>query len=70
MPAISSLLYENPENPYATVDTPWGKMPAWKASTMATGTMGAYSEYIKSVRADATLAHDAVTAREDAVSAR
>jgi hypothetical protein len=67
---MSSLLYENPSDPWEMIETPWGSMPAWKASTMATGTMGAYHEYMKQIRADSTLAHDAITAREDAVATR
>jgi hypothetical protein len=71
MPAMSSHLFRNPENPTEIIkDTPWGDIPAWKASALATGTMGAYTEYVKQVRADAVLAHDAVNVREQAVSAR
>jgi hypothetical protein len=70
MGTMASHLYLNPENPNELIDSPWGKVPAWKASTLATGTMGAYSEYIKQVRADATLAHDALNVREQAVTAR
>ena len=64
MPAMSSHLFQNPENPNDIIDSPFGSMPAWKASTMATGTMGAYSEYLKQVRADASLAHDALNERD------
>jgi hypothetical protein len=53
MPAMSSFLYENPENPCEEIDTPWGKIPRWKASTLATGSMGAFNEYMKTIRADA-----------------
>jgi hypothetical protein len=64
MPAMSSHLYQNPENQNEIIDSPWGKMPAWKASTLATGTMGAYSEYLSQVRTDASLAHDALNERD------
>jgi hypothetical protein len=68
---MSSFLYQNLENPNEIIrDTPWGDIPAWKASSLATGTMGAYTEYLKQIRADSTLAHDAINAREDAVSQR
>jgi hypothetical protein len=73
MPAMSSFLYENPENPNEVIDTPWGPLPAWKASTIATGKMGAYDDYMKTIRADAA---DALTriadahARADALNER
>ena len=71
MPTMNSHLFQNPENPNEIIrDTPWGDIPAWKASSLATGTMGAYTEYLKQVRADSNLAHDALNAREDAVSRR
>ena len=71
MPAISSHLFQNPENPNEIIrGTPWGDIPAWKASSLATGTMGADTEYLKLVRADSHLVHDAINAREDAVTRR
>jgi hypothetical protein len=69
-PAMSSLLYENPENPWEMIDTPWGRMPSWKASTMATGTMGAFGDYLKVARADAAMTHETLSTREDAVAQR
>ena len=30
-------------NPFELIDTPWGHIEAWRASTLATGTMGALS---------------------------
>jgi hypothetical protein len=40
-------------NPFEIIDTPWGTMEAWRASTMAIGTMGALSQVYKIVRNDA-----------------
>src|SRR5262249_41412644 len=40
-------------NPFEVVDTPWGEMEAWRASTMATGTMGALTQVAAIVRNDA-----------------
>jgi hypothetical protein len=59
MPAIASHLYQNPESPWEMIDTPWGKMEAWRASTLCTGTMGAMASYL-----------DVATARADDASAR
>jgi hypothetical protein len=53
-------------NPFALIDTPWGKMEAWRASTMATGTMGALSSVYDIVRTDAA----AQAARADEAEAR
>ena len=40
-------------DPFEVIDTPWGKMEAWRASTIATGTMGALAQVYKMVRNDA-----------------
>jgi hypothetical protein len=40
-------------NPFEIIDTPWGKIEAWRASTMATGTMGALAQVAAIVRNDA-----------------
>jgi hypothetical protein len=43
MPAMSSANYENPKDPWEIIPgTPWGDIPQWVASTLATGTMGAF----------------------------
>jgi hypothetical protein len=70
MPAMSSHLFHNPENPSQLIDSPWGKIESWRASALATGEMSGYADYMKQVRSDATLVHDAINAREDAVSQR
>jgi hypothetical protein len=68
MPAMSSANYENPKDPWAIIPaTPWGDIPQWMASTLATGTMGAFDEYMKQFqqqfdqfRADAVTETDAL----------
>jgi hypothetical protein len=40
-------------DPFEIIDTPWGTMEAWRASTIATGTMGALAQVYKMVRNDA-----------------
>lgn len=63
----------DPTDIYEMVDTPWGHIPAWKASTLATGTMGAYDEYMKQIRADAAEAQTKIADIEQrgaALSAR
>jgi hypothetical protein len=70
MPAMASFNYTNPENPYTLVDTPWGKVEAWRASTLATGEMSGYAEYMKQVRADASIINDSLSAREQELAER
>src|SRR5262245_39156319 len=60
MPAMSSA-YENPDDPWETITTPWGDMPAWKASTIASGRMGAYDTLMQQIRADAATAQAAIS---------
>jgi hypothetical protein len=38
------LIIEQPEDRFALIDTPWGQLPAWKASAMAMGAAGALQE--------------------------
>jgi hypothetical protein len=40
-------------NPFELVDSPWGKIEAWRASTLACGTMGALTQVYQMVRNDA-----------------
>jgi hypothetical protein len=73
MGAMASFLYENPADPWEEIETPWGKLPAWKASTLATGTMGAMDTYMRHVRADAADATSRIAdaqARTDALDER
>jgi hypothetical protein len=53
MPAMSAPNYDDPTDPYTLVNSPWGRIEQWRASALATGEMGAYSEYLKSIRFDA-----------------
>jgi hypothetical protein len=49
------------------LDTPWGRIPAWKASALATGEMGAYSTYMAEARAQfAQIRDDCVSILADA----
>jgi hypothetical protein len=58
--------YADPQDPWAIIPTPWGEMEAWRASAMATGTMGALQNVFEIVRADSA----AQAARADATEAR
>jgi len=53
-------------SPFDIIDTPWGHIERWRASTLATGSMGALSSVYDIVRADAA----ASQARADAEQAR
>jgi hypothetical protein len=44
--------YSDPQDPFAIIPTPWGEMEAWRASTIATGTMGALAQVHQIVRND------------------
>jgi len=50
LPTLEEILHRNP---FDLVDSPWGKIEAWRASTMATGTMGALAQVAAIVRNDA-----------------
>ena len=52
-PHLATLEQVMSSNPFEIIDTPWGKMEAWRASTMATGTMGALAQVFDIVRNDA-----------------
>jgi hypothetical protein len=43
-------------DPFELVDSPWGHIEAWRASTLATGTMGALHQVYDIVRNDAAAA--------------
>jgi len=53
-------------SPFDIVDSPWGHIERWRASTLATGTMGALKNVYDIVRDDTA----AATARADAEQAR
>jgi hypothetical protein len=40
-------------SPFDIIDSPWGHIERWRASTLATGTMGALAQVYKMVRNDA-----------------
>jgi hypothetical protein len=55
------------KNPFEIIESPWGHIERWRASTLATGTMGALAQvYDDIVRNDAAEA----AARADAMEAR
>jgi hypothetical protein len=66
MPDADRFRFTDPQNPFEIIDTPWGPLEAWRASTMATGTMGALQNVYDIVRADSAEA----AARADAEHAR
>jgi hypothetical protein len=53
-------------SPFDIIDSPWGHVERWRASTLATGTMGALTSVYDLVRSDSTIAD----ARADAIAAR
>jgi hypothetical protein len=66
MPAMSSALYENPANPWEMIDTPLGRMEAWRASTLMTGHMGATETFLQQAMAQfQTLRNDSVSLKDE-----
>jgi hypothetical protein len=53
-------------SPFDIIDSPWGHIERWRASTLSTGTMGALSSVYDLVRADSA----ALAARADEAEAR
>jgi hypothetical protein len=72
MPSISARseahlpTLEEHRDPFELVDSPWGVIEQWRASTLATGTMGALQSVYDLVRSDSA----ALAARADATEAR
>ncbi len=63
------IRYTDPQDPWEMLETPWGRMEAWRASTLATGRMGVFEQ----VRADAIAAEAKRTdieEREQAIAVR
>jgi len=62
LPTLEEILHRDP---FELVDSPWGTIEAWRASTLSTGTMGALAQVAAIVRNDAaeleqkTIAFDA-----------
>ena len=50
-------------DPFEMIDSPWGHIEAWRASTLATGTMGALAQVYDVVRNDAAARADEDAAR-------
>src|SRR5262249_8176544 len=50
LPTLEESLHRDP---FELVDSPWGTIEAWRASTLATGTMGALAQVAAIVRNDA-----------------
>jgi hypothetical protein len=63
LPTLEQIMNNNP---FELVDTPWGHIEAWRASTLATGTMGALAQVYDVVRNDAA----EVAARANEIEAR
>jgi hypothetical protein len=53
-------------SPFDIIDSPWGHIERWRASTLATGTMGALDSVYQTVRSDAS----AQVARADEAAAQ
>ena len=71
MPDLANRVrYSDPQDPWEMIETPWGRMEAWRASTMATGEMGAYDTFMQQARADSTILNDAMNAREQELEER
>jgi hypothetical protein len=52
-------------DPFELVDSPWGHIEAWRASTLATGTMGVLTQVYDIVRNDAAAAVASVEETEN-----
>jgi hypothetical protein len=53
LPTLATLEEVMHRDPFELIDTPWGKLEAWRASTIACGTMGALAQVAAIVRSDA-----------------
>src|SRR5262245_61730334 len=53
LPTLATLEEVMHRNPFEIIDSPWGHIEAWRASTLATGTMGALAQVYEMVRSDA-----------------
>jgi hypothetical protein len=50
LPTLEEIMHRNP---FEMIDSPWGRIECWRASTLATGTMGALAQVYEMVRNDA-----------------
>jgi hypothetical protein len=62
------LIIGNPADPWSLVDSPWGQIEAWRASTLATGTMGALTTVFDIVRNDAASAAEREATMQNTMS--
>ena len=62
LPTLATLEEVIHHNPFELVDTPWGHIEAWRAPTLATGTMGALAQVYDAVRNDAATTAERVAA--------
>jgi ubiquinone biosynthesis protein UbiJ len=53
LPALEQIATHDP---FELIDSPWGHIEAWRASTLSTGTMGALHQVYDIVRNDAAAA--------------
>src|SRR5262249_37822608 len=56
------LILDNNQDPWEIIDTPWGEMEAWRASTLATGTMGCLTQVAAIVRNDVAALQEKIVA--------
>src|SRR6516162_9143071 len=52
-PRLATLEEVMNGSPFDIVDSPWGHIERWRASTLATGTMGALTQVVAIVQNDA-----------------
>src|SRR5262245_31555287 len=62
LPTLATLEEVMHNDPFAIIHTPWGHIEAWRASTLATGTMGALAQVYDVVRSDAATTAERVAA--------
>ena len=46
-PATSANNYENPNDPWKLIDSPFGEMEQWRADALTIGGLGAFSTYMR-----------------------
>jgi hypothetical protein len=56
--------YLGDQNPFDLIDTPWGHIERWRASTLSTGTMGALQSVYDIVRTDSAAQEAEAEARD------
>jgi hypothetical protein len=66
LPTLEQIMHRDP---FELIDSPWGHIEAWRASTMATGTMGALAQVAAIVRNDAAKLQEKIAALDAKKSA-